>query len=70
MNEVKKTWYAVTNEKEESYEWDYGSENYAKAVDMLIEQGGGELVTIEERYENGKMIDNVAVAKISYSDIV
>lgn len=28
MNEVKKTWYAVTNEKEDSYEWDNGSFSY------------------------------------------
>ena len=40
MNEVKKTWYAVTNEKEDSYEWDNGSFSYDEAVKMLEEQGG------------------------------
>lgn len=69
MNEVKKTWYAVTNEKEESYEWDYGSENYEEAVKMLEEQGEGEIITVEERYENGKMIDNCAVERVEYNEI-
>lgn len=30
-----KTWYAVTNENECSYEWDYGSYDYDEAVEML-----------------------------------
>lgn len=68
MNEIK-TWYAVTNEKEESYEWDNGSFNYAEAVEILKKQGEGELVTIEIRYENDKMIDNYAVERAEYDDI-
>lgn len=69
MNEVKKIWYAVTNEKEESYEWNNGSENYEESVEMLKKQGEGEIITIEERYENGKIIDNCAIDRIEYDDI-
>lgn len=69
MNEVKKTWYAVTNEKEESYEWDNGSFSYDEAVKMLKEQGEGEIITVEIRYENDKMIDNCAVERVEYDEI-
>lgn len=69
MNEVKKIWYAVTNEKEESYDWGYGSENYDKAVEMLKKQGEGEIITIEERYKNGKMVDNCATRRTEYDEI-
>lgn len=69
MNEVKKTWYAVTNEKERSYEWDNGSFSYDEAVKILEEQGEGELVTVEIRYENDKMIDYYGVERAEYNDI-
>ena len=64
-----KTWYAVTNENEGTYEWDNGSYDYAKAVEMLKEQGEGEIITVEERYENGKMVDNCATNRTEYDEI-
>lgn len=64
-----KTWYAVTNENKCIYEWGYGSYDYGKAVEMLKEQGGGEIITVEERYENGKMVDNCATKRTEYDEI-
>lgn len=69
MNEVKKIWYAVTNENEESYEWDNGSFSYNEALKMLEEQGEGEIIMIEETFVNGKMINNCAIKRIEYNDI-
>lgn len=69
MNEVKKIWYAVTNEKEESYEWDNGSFSYEEAVEILKKQGEGEIITVEIRYENDKMVDNCAVERVEYNEI-
>lgn len=68
MNETK-TWYAVTNEKEESYEWDNGSFSYEEAVEILKKQGEGEIITVEIRYENDKMVDNCAVERVEYNEI-
>lgn len=68
MNGIK-TWYAVTNENECAYEWGNGSYNYDEAVEMLKEQGGGELVEVQETFINGKMINDCAVKRYEYNDI-
>mgnify|MGYP004536546877 FL=1 len=68
MYEIK-TWYAVTNEKEESYEWDNGSHNYEEAVQMLKEQGEGEIVTVSELFMDGKMTSNFAIERVEYNEI-
>lgn len=64
-----KTWYAVTNENECTYEWGNGSYDYDEAVEMLKEQGEGELVEVQETFLNGKMINNCAVNRYEYNGI-
>lgn len=64
-----KTWYAVTNENEGTYEWGNGSYDYDIAVKMLKEQGEGELIEIQETFINGKMVNNYAVKRYEYNDI-
>lgn len=64
-----KTWYAVTNENEGTYEWGNGSYDYDIAVKMLKEQGEGELIEIQETFINGKMVNNYAVKRFEYNDI-
>lgn len=68
MNEIK-TWYAVTNENEGSYEWGNGSYNYEDAVQMLKEQGEGEIVTVSELFMDGKMTSNFAIERVEYDEI-
>ena len=46
-----------------------GSYDYNEAVEMLKEQGEGELVEIQETFFNGKMINNCAVNRYEYNDI-
>lgn len=46
-----------------------GSYYYDEAVEMLKEQGEGEIITVEERYENGKMVDNCATKRTEYDEI-
>ena len=64
-----KTWYAVTNENEGTYEWGNGSYDYDKAVEMLKEQGEGELVEVQEIFVNGKMVNNCAIKRYEYDEI-
>lgn len=64
-----KTWYAVTNENECTYEWGNGSYDYNEAVEMLKEQGEGELVEVQETFFNGKMINNCATKRTEYDEI-
>lgn len=64
-----KTWYAVTNENEGSYKWGNGSYDYEEAVEMLKEQGEGELVEVQETFINGKMVNNCAVKRYEYNEI-
>lgn len=43
--EDKRMWYAVQKTREDA--WDYGSEDYSRAVQMLKEQGFGLIAVID-----------------------
>lgn len=51
-------WYAVQETREDA--WDYGSDNYDTAVQMLKEQGGGLIAVID---------NNVCVEELEYDDV-
>lgn len=53
-------WYAV--QKETTDEWDYGSHDYAEAVEMLKKQGAGLIAVIEEN-------TGVCVEEIKFEDL-
>lgn len=53
-------WYAV--QKETTDDWDYGSYDYAEAVEMLKKQGTGLIATIEEN-------TGVCVEEIKFEDL-
>lgn len=52
-------WYAVQETREDA--WDYGSEHYDEAVEMLKKQGYGLIAVIENETE--------CVDEILYDDI-
>ena len=48
MNEMKnRIWYAVQESSEDS--WDYGSDDYETAKDMLLRQGHGQIAVIDTK---------------------
>lgn len=46
--ERRETWYAVQYEPTDA--WDYGSNDYDEALDMLREQGEGLIAVIQDGY--------------------
>ena len=55
-----KKWYAVQKTREDA--WDYGSENYDEAVEMLKNQGYGLIAVIENDTEcvDERLYDDIA----------
>ena len=57
-----KKWYAVQENSEDA--WDYGSESYSEAVQMLKDQGHGLIAVIEvDEY------DTLCVDEIEYEEL-